>query len=76
MGILNKKRCMMYFMITAVVTVTSVINLKKIYETHEMLYRLEHWDDLDDNEKEAMETLKFIGTLIATQQSSLFGFLS
>ena len=52
---------MMYFMITAVVTVTSVINLKKIYETHEMLYRLEHWDELDDNEKEAMETLKFIG---------------
>ena len=51
----------MYFMITAVVTVTSVVNLKKIYETHEMLYRLEHWDELDDQEKEAMETLKFIG---------------
>lgn len=50
----------MYFLITAVVLATSVVNLKKIYETHEMLYRLEHWDELDDSEKEAMETLKFI----------------
>lgn len=25
-----------------------------------MLYRLEHWEELDDEEKEAMETLKFI----------------
>ena len=54
----------MYFMITAVVTVTSVVNLKKIYETHEMLYWLEHWDELDDTEKEAMETLKFIGMVL------------
>ena len=25
-----------------------------------MLYQLEHWDELDEEEKEAMETLKFI----------------
>lgn len=60
MGILNKKRCCMYLLIIAVVCVTSVINMKKIMETHNMLYRLEHWEELDDEEKEAMETLKFI----------------
>jgi hypothetical protein len=37
-----------------------VINVQKIVETHNMLYRLEHWEELDDEEKEAMETLKFI----------------
>ena len=29
-------------------------------ETHKMLYQLENWESLDEEEKEAMETLKFI----------------
>ena len=33
---------------------------QKLVETHKMLYQLENWESLDEEEKEAMETLKFI----------------
>ena len=60
MGILNKKRCCMYFLIICVVATTTLLNIKKLVETHKMLYQLENWENLDEEEKEAMETLKFI----------------
>ena len=60
MAIRSKRRLVLYFLCGVMLTTTCVLNLEKIMETNRILWTLEHWEELEDQQKSEIERLHFI----------------
>jgi len=60
MAIRSKRRLVLYFICGVMLTTTCVLNLEKILETNRILWTLEHWDELEIEQRSEIERLHFI----------------